>query len=229
MSLYISIDLISLSVPLIASFHPKVALYKEWQALGLALLLSAVPFLVWDIYFTENGYWGFSQEYLSGIYYFGLPLGEWLFFLCIPFACIFTHQSVLALNPKLQISYKATRIITFVLLAIFLLLIVVFNQRAYTLVDMIFGIVILAAAYALNIKLLQSFYITFLIMLIPFFLVNGVLTGTGFDNEIVWYNDFQNIGIRLFTIPLEDLVYAFSLILLNLLFFEKLKKVFSKN
>ncbi len=62
-------------------------------------------------------------------------------------------------------------------------------------------------------------------MLIPFFIVNGVLTGSGIENEVVWYNDAENIGIRLFTIPLEDSAYAFSMLLFNLVLF----KFFSSN
>ena len=61
-------------------------------------------------------------------------------------------------------------------------------------------------------------------MLIPFFIVNGVLTGTGIEGNIVWYNDDQNLGIRLGTIPVEDTVYAFSLILLNLVLFKEFSK-----
>ena len=61
-------------------------------------------------------------------------------------------------------------------------------------------------------------------MLIPFFIVNGVLTGTGIEGNIVWYNDDQNLGIRLGTIPIEDTAYAFSLILMNLFLFYKFKK-----
>ncbi len=74
-----------------------------------------------------------------------------------------------------------------------------------------------------NPELLQSFYITFLFMLIPFFIVNGILTGTGIEGNIVWYNDEENLGIRLGTIPIEDTVYAFSMILMNLSLFYKLK------
>jgi lycopene cyclase domain-containing protein len=61
-------------------------------------------------------------------------------------------------------------------------------------------------------------------MLIPFFIVNGILTGTGIENEVVWYNNDENLGIRMLTIPIEDSVFAFSLILLNLLLFKKLKQ-----
>ena len=50
-------------------------------------------------------------------------------------------------------------------------------------------------------------------MLVPFAIVNGVLTGSFIPGEVVWYNDSQNLGIRIATIPIEDFAYAFSMIL----------------
>ncbi|MDO7698288.1 MAG: lycopene cyclase domain-containing protein [Schleiferiaceae bacterium] len=61
-------------------------------------------------------------------------------------------------------------------------------------------------------------------MLIPFFITNGVLTGSFIADEVVWYNDAENLGIRLFTIPIEDVSYAFSLLLFNLLIYTKLTR-----
>jgi lycopene cyclase domain-containing protein len=61
-------------------------------------------------------------------------------------------------------------------------------------------------------------------MLIPFFIVNGVLTGSFITDQVVWYNNDENLSIRLFTIPIEDVIYAFTLILTNLYltnFFQK--------
>jgi lycopene cyclase domain-containing protein len=76
--------------------------------------------------------------------------------------------------------------------------------------------------------LLQHYYLTFIFMLIPFFIINGILTGTGIEDPIVWYNNFENIGLRLGTIPIEDTIYAFTLILGNLAmtdyFHQKLRK-----
>ena len=89
---------------------------------------------------------------------------------------------------------------------------------------MIFGFVVLVFSFYVVPRLLKQFYLTFLVMLIPFFLVNGILTGTGIESEVVWYDNAQNLGIRLGTIPIEDVVYAFSLILLNLLLFEMFRK-----
>jgi len=74
-----------------------------------------------------------------------------------------------------------------------------------------------------NLEILRKYYLTFLVMLIPFIIVNGVLTGTGIENEVVWYNNAENLNFRLLSIPIEDTMYAFSLILLNLLLIERLE------
>jgi len=39
--------------------------------------------------------------------------------------------------------------------------------------------------------------------LIPFIIVNGILTGTGIEGEAVLYNDAENLGLRMGTIPFK--------------------------
>ncbi|UCE94131.1 MAG: lycopene cyclase domain-containing protein [Flavobacteriaceae bacterium] len=223
MSLYLWIDLLSLSVPLLVSFHPRLQLYRQWKFLFLAIAITMVPFIIWDVFFTVEQYWGFNPKYLSGIYIFHLPIEEWLFFICIPYACVFTHISLLELNPKIKLSDQVTKRVTYVLGLLFAALLVFNFSKAYTAVDMIFALIVLFLAYRVRPKLLNSFYLTFLVMLIPFFVVNGVLTGTGIEENIVWYNDAENLGIRMGTIPVEDSAYAFSMILMNLLIFLQFK------
>ena len=228
MSLYAWINLLSISIPLIASFHPKIRLYQYWHRLLLTMVISMAPYILWDIYFTNQGYWGFNLDYLSGVFFLGLPLEEWLFFISIPYACVFTHVAILVIKNDLILSLKSTSIITFILLSIFIMTGAANYQLAYTFTDMLLATVVLIFVYAYDRQLLRSYYITFLFMLIPFFLVNGVLTGSGIANEVVWYSDDENLGIRLLTIPIEDTVYAFSLILLNLFMFTNLNNFFQK-
>jgi lycopene cyclase domain-containing protein len=98
-----------------------------------------------------------------------------------------------------------------VLLITFLTLIPFHLQHTYTLVTMSFSAAMIA--WALLTKSarhwLSGFLLSYAISLIPFFLVNGVLTSL----PVVWYNDAQNMGIRLWTIPLEDAIYLLGLLL----------------
>ncbi len=65
----------------------------------------------------------------------------------------------------------------------------------------------------LKVKWLGKFYASYVIILIPFFIVNGILTGTGIREEIVWYNPEEMIGLRIFTVPFEDGFYGMVLLL----------------
>jgi lycopene cyclase domain-containing protein len=89
---------------------------------------------------------------------------------------------------------------------------------------MSYAILVLAHVFYWKREMLRKFYLTFLAMLVPFAIVNGVLTGSFIPGEVVWYNDSQNLGIRIATIPIEDFAYAFSMILSALYLFEIFKK-----
>jgi lycopene cyclase domain-containing protein len=49
--------------------------------------------------------------------------------------------------------------------------------------------------------------------------VNGFLTAI----PVVLYNDEENVGIRLYSIPLEDVFYGMLLLFMNIVIYEKLK------
>jgi lycopene cyclase domain-containing protein len=66
---------------------------------------------------------------------------------------------------------------------------------------------------------LFHFYTAYALSLIPFFLVNGVLTSM----PVVGYNNEENLALRIYTIPVEDFAYLVNLLLMNLNIYEWLK------
>lgn len=214
--LYLLLNLGSSSVPFLFSFHPKLKFYKLWKPLFTGIIISMLIFIPWDVIFTKQGIWGFNETYFLGTKLFYLPIEEWLFFICIPYACVFTHYALIYYFPNLRLSKGKTKTISYLLILILIILAFTNYDKWYTLINFSLAAILTIIVINIRIELLRSFYLTFIVMLIPFFIVNGILTGSFIENEVVWYNNLENLNIRLFTIPVEDTIYAFALILLNL-------------
>lgn len=211
--LYLWLDLGSLALPLLFSFHPKIKFYKLWPSVLPGILVMASVFIPWDIYFTAEGFWGFNPKYLTGVQWLGLPMEEWLFFFCIPYACLFTHHVLSSLVSWWPLNKKTTDWI-YVLVASALIIGLWYGiDQWYTATAFIYALLVLGLTQNTAPKLLPSFFMSYLIILIPFFIVNGVLTGSGLPEPIVWYNDSENFAVRLGTIPVEDTVYNLGMLL----------------
>ncbi len=219
--IYLYILLASLSIPLLFSIF-FIDFIKKWKAFSLSTLLVASVFIIWDVIFTQQGVWGFNHDYCLDAYFLGLPIEEWLFFIIIPFCSLFTHFSLFHACPKLRLGKKTTQWISIVLL-LTVIAVLIFNfGKAYTTVNYSFVLLTLILGLSYNSSLLQQFYISFIVILIPFFIVNGILTGAITSEPIVWYDNTENLGVRIHTIPVEDIGYAFSMLFSNLLIFNKL-------
>jgi lycopene cyclase domain-containing protein len=218
MSLYLSLELITLSVPLALSFDKNVQFWKHWKYLLPAIFLTSIIFIAIDIIFTSQGIWGFNPRYHSSVMIAGLPLEEILFFLIIPYSSIFIHYVIFAYYPKASLHPASTTVITVILLTGLALLMVVFHDRLYTFFYSMFLAVTLIIAYLYDQALLSKLYVSILVILIPFLLVNGLLTGSLIDEEVVWYNIGEISGFYVFTIPAEDFIYCLAMITVNLMF-----------
>jgi lycopene cyclase domain-containing protein len=186
-------------------------------------MLSGAIFVFWDAAFTWLGVWGFNPEYVTGIFWLGLPIEEILFFICIPYACLFTY---FALNHLIEKDYLRPHheLITSALIVL-LMIVGIYNiDRTYTAVALLStGFFLAFSLLKLRMRFMGRFYLVFAVLLVPFLLVNGALTGSFTDEPIVWYNNAENLGIRLGTIPVEDVIYGMLMILLPITIWEKLE------
>lgn len=93
----------------------------------------------------------------------------------------------------------------------------ILSDKLYTAATFIStGFVCLILKFILKINWFGKAVSVYAVLLIPFLVVNGILTGSGIEEPVVRYNSSENTGIRLFTIPVEDIIYGFELMLLNL-------------
>ena len=211
--LYLWLNVGSFIIPFLFSFHPKIQFYKKWKGFLIGTIVMMAIFIPWDIAFTNHGFWGFNDAYITGYKFLNLPIEEWLFFICIPYACIFTHYALLALNPRFRFSTKIVNVVYVLLIAILIMLLWYYYDRWYTFINFLYAMLVLGLVFNKNRTLLQSFFATYLVILIPFFIVNGILTGTGIEDQVVWYNNLENMGLRLATIPVEDTIYNLGMLL----------------
>lgn len=225
--LYFMLLIGSIAFPLAWSFEKRVSYYKNWKSLFPAIVLTAIFFIIWDEIFTRQGVWGFNDDYITGIKLFNLPIEEILFFIVIPFCCVFIYECIGYFLPG-KISNKKVRTFSFVLSVIILIVGIINYDKAYTFWNFIFAGSFLGFIAVRNPVWLSKFWIAYAYHLIPFFIINGVLTGTFIEEQVVWYNNEENLSLRIFTVPVEDSMYSLLLLLMNINFYEFFKSRFSK-
>lgn len=216
MSTYLLINILIILFPLILSFDKNLKFYRNVKYILASILIVSSAYIVWDIIATNRGDWAFSEQHLLGIYFYVLPLEEILFFITVPYSCIFIYETIkFYINEKV---YPIKKNIFLIPVISFIVLALVFNKQAYTFTVLLYSAAFFLLGVLTNSKLLTSkiFWISILICFVPFFIVNYFLTSI----PVVTYNDSAFSAIRVLTIPLEDFLYSFSMVSLWILFYE---------
>lgn len=209
-------------VPVLAlSFDRNVHYYRQWRYLWGPVLIVGGVFIAWDVVFTYREVWGFNHDYLSGLFALGLPVEEWLFFMTVPFACVFIYEC-LNFYVKTDILGPLDPILTPILIVAFLGIGLWHFFQMYTATTFLLTGGFLLYHYRFEAKDYRGrFYLAYLVTWIPFLLVNGVLTGGYTQEPVVIYNPDEYLGIRVTSIPLDDSVYNLLMLLGVVTLFER--------
>ena len=220
---YMGVILFALSYPLAQSFEYRIQFATKWYALFPAIIITATFFIAWDYWFTQIGVWEFNSCYVLGLFFLGMPLEEWLFFLVVPFASVFIYEVLIYFVPKDHFKPLGKPFVN-IMVPFLIGMGFLHMDKWYTSVNMFFGAAVILIHFVyFNDQYLGRFLIAYLVHLIPFFLCNGVLTGGLTEEPVVIYNNAENLGIRIWTVPIEDSIYALSLLLMNISIFEKIR------
>lgn len=222
---YLLINLFTILGPLALSFDKKVAFYKKIKYLIPGQIITALLFLIWDHWFTIWGVWGFNDAYITGIKFGALPLEEIMFFLTVPYACVFIYECLNIYFPSDPFK-KIVPFLNLLIIAICIFLLINYYNKLYTAITALFTLFFMIQQVVIGKRsFLGQFYRAYMVAIIPFLIVNGILTTL----PVVWYNDTQNLGIRIYTIPADDLLYNFLLFIMNISFYEFFQRKFKKD
>ena len=221
---YLLINFFTIIICFVYSFDRRIQFHKHFITFLKSSIIVAIPFIIWDIYFTKTGVWWFNADYLIGLTLVNLPIEEILFFICIPFSCVFTYFC-LSKFFDLNWANAFNSIIVFISLISCAVIGLLHLDKIYT----------CSTAFLTVFTLIYMFFIrqkkwigevsfVYSLLMLGFFPVNGILTGTGLEKPIVNYNPHDFLGIRILTIPIEDAVYGYNLFIWNLYFFKKWRK-----
>jgi len=216
---YLLINIATLSIPLWRSFETRYIDFKaKWKFLFPAIFIVAAFFLIWDSAFEHMGIWSFNDEYILPFRIAGLPIGEWLFFFTVPYACLFIYEVLNRFISK-DTFMGFSKYISYSFIIILALLALLNYDKWYTCVTFSLTSIFIAFLEFNKTAWLSKFYRAYTVCLIPFFIVNGILTSW----PVVQYNDAENLGIRIGSIPVEDTIYGMLLLMMVTYFYEKFK------
>jgi lycopene cyclase domain-containing protein len=160
--------------------------------------------------------WSFNPEFVWPYKWNDLPIEEWSFFFVIPYCSVFIYACLKAYIPH-QPFVKVSWYFTLFFWGIAGLLVLFYSDRVYTFYNSLFAFILLSFHLFVSRKpYMGYFWLAYAIHLVPFGIINGILT----SKPVVLYNNAENLGIRIGTIPVEDTIYALTCLLLPITIME---------
>jgi len=226
MSYYLYLNLAIISFPLIFSFERrKIKFYTKIKPILISIVLVGIFFVGWDVFATFRGHWFFNPVYVNELKILGLPIEEILFFVTVPYSCLFVFESILQFIGEKKIFSPKKGVVSIIgLLIIFSAF--GFYSKEYTFLAILsVGLSVLIVSL-IDVKLFSSrtYWIYTVLTIVLFFIFNYLLTST----PVVQYSSAAITGFRVTTIPIEDFLFNFSMLTNYLLFYlwasKKLKR-----
>jgi lycopene cyclase domain-containing protein len=210
MSFYLFLNAIILAFPLIFSLERRwIKFYKKLKPLLISLFVVGIFFIAWDAFATSRGHWSFNPAYVNGIKLLGLPLEEILFFVTVPYSCLFVFESLFYFFGDKKLF--APRKWLFSIIGILIILSAFgFYNKEYTFLSILsVGISILFVSIV-NVKLFSSraYWFYTILTLLLFLIFNYILTSI----PVVQYSSTAITSFRVTTIPIEDFLFNFSML-----------------
>jgi lycopene cyclase domain-containing protein len=224
---YLIFNIIVLTGPLFFGAMKPFYFMDRVKYTILPIIIPGILFLIWDSSVTYS-HWFFNEKYVLGITIFNLPIEEILFFITVPFACLFTWEMIIRRTDEKELVW-INKLRPYLYLIIPIGVWFFISGRHYTGLAISFlGLAILLDQLLnTNLILKRRFYLYLLFILFFTLVFNGYLTW----RPVVTYGIDYQLDFRIITIPLEDFVYGTALIFMNTSIYQKIidKKLPAEN
>jgi len=224
---YLTLDILILIFPLVFSFKWVFPYYKFYKPLFTSTLIVGGVYIFWDILVTLRGDWWFAEEYLIGLEFI-IPLEEALFFVVVPYSCIFIYENLQYFIPDKEIKFNKW---IYYLIAIILFITGLFYyHQDYTILALLSVSTFLFIAATWFPDLLQSrnYWGYILISFGAFLIFNYLLTSIPivlYNPDAIWGGTVNQLWYgRFITIPYEDFFYNYSMLSFYLLVYRYFKQ-----
>ena len=108
---YLALNLFIIAVPLWYTTDERTAYYRRLPSVLFSIAVVSTCYLVWDSMVTARGEWSFNSRYLTGVQLINIPLEEVLFFITVPYSCLFIYEVVLYATTSSSFRLPASGVI----------------------------------------------------------------------------------------------------------------------
>jgi len=224
---YLSLDFLIILFPLLFSFKWVFPYYKFYKPLLASIIIVGGVYILWDMIVTIRGDWAFAEEYLVGID-FVIPLEEALFFVVVPYACIFIYENLQYFFKDKKIGFN--KWFYYLLAIIFFFVGIIYYHQDYTILALlsVSAFLFIAATWYPDILRSRNYWFYIAISFGAFLIFNYILTSipiVTYEPNAIWGGTVDQLWYgRFITIPFEDFFYNFSMLSFYLLIYIYFKK-----
>lgn len=200
-------------IPLLFNSQNKTRIFPHLKYFIPAIIFTSAIFIIWDNRFTQIGIWNYNPAFFSGREFFSLPWEKWLYYAVVSWVALFIYEWVKIKFSNLKIDNYSVAISLF-LLIVFGFIAFFSRDKVYTfftffLLSIYFGYTLFRNRFKRH---LTHFYITFFILLIPFFAVSVFLVKL----PAISYNAEFTLAVQIMQVPIENLAGLFLMLFINI-------------
>lgn len=218
--LYLTLDLVMVTLLLIIGKGARINFYNKRKGLLSGIAVMMLLFIPLDIFFCQQAYWGFEKNFTIRYEILGLPIEELLFVAILPYSFMYVYEFVLHRSKKNHLR-KPASILSLAVGGVLLALGVMNFEKAYTALAFLLCSSVLIYHGLKKTAWIGRFLMSYLLTLFPFFFVESLRSGSLIPMPIVWYNNAENMAVRIGTVPVENFVYLLLMLLIVTQFYER--------